>query len=655
LPLQKILRLVALVFVLVPVAAAQQWNHIGPEGGLVVSMAATSNGAIFVGTADGHVFASNDGAKNWGLRGRIGARTDGVVAQIVAAPLGNTLFAAVWYRETGAGGGVFRSDDGARTWMPAGLEGQAVRALEVSSTKEGELFAGTRSGVFRSTDSGEKWQRISPADNPELQNIDSLAVDPHNSSILYAGTYHLPWKTTDGGAHWQVAGTGMIDDSDVMSLRVDSTKSSRLYLSACSGIYRSENRGDSWSKLQGIPYGSRRTQAIVQDPEKPNTLFAATTQGLWLTRDAGENWKRTTAPDWVINSVVLLPAKVDSKQKVIIGTEGQGILVSEDAGETFASNTGFRHVVGRKLVGDPANPGHLLLLTEQGQRRLLESRNSGTNWNLVPPTAEVRGKLVKFDLGSIAQIYGSGWGWLLQLKNEQLFLCEEETMDRKEIRLRWKIPPMVKQNPAKQKAALPAANTAPVQGRVLTVSREHFLLATPAGVARCDVLGDCLQLKAFAKAIAVAADVPDDENDVLVLDGGKLGISLDGGTTAVWRDLPGGATARWVRAANRGTRIFLGTDVGLYLSTDAGGTWTRVQHGLPPTGMQLWLQAAHRLFVTTNQGGLYMSPDDGENWTRLNPQTEWNGISGLAELPQGQIAMGSLSEGVLAWEEDLSR
>jgi photosystem II stability/assembly factor-like uncharacterized protein len=653
----KFLVLALFLFLPQTVPAQQQFTNIGPEGGLVVSMVATSIGAMFLGTADGHIFASEDGSAHWELRGRVGARTDGVVGQIVATPPGKTLFAAVWYREAGAGGGVFRSDDDGRTWSPAGLEGHAVRALELSPTKDGELFAGTRTGVFHSLDSGRTWQRISPADNAELQNIDSLAVDPHNPAILYAGTYHLPWKTADGGSHWQVSGTGMIDDSDVMSLRVDTTNPSRLYLSACSGIYRSENRGDSWSKLQGIPYGSRRTQAIMQDRDNPNTLFAATTQGLWLTRDAGENWKRTTPPDWVINSVLLLPAKVGSKQKVVIGTEGQGILVSEDAGETFTpSNTGFRHVVGRQLAADPLNAGHLLLVTEQGETRFQESYDSGAHWNLLSPSVEARGKLEKLDLGSVAEAYGTRSGWLLELKSEQIFLLEESSSLWKEIKLRWKTPPTARQNLGNRKKPTQAASKAVALRRVLTVSHEHLFVATLSGMARCDVSGDCQQFKAFAKdSPATGADVSPDENLVLVLASGKLGISRDGGSTAVWSDLPGAATPRWVRAANNGTRIFLGTQAGLYVSTNDGGTWTLVQHGLPPTGMQFWLEAGDQLFVSTNQGGLYLSRDSGGNWTRLNLLTQWNGITALAELPQGRFALGSLSEGALAWEANSSR
>jgi photosystem II stability/assembly factor-like uncharacterized protein len=642
----------AVLLFLARATPAQQWSHVGPEGGLVVSMVATSSGAIFLGTPDGHIFVSEDGAAYWEQRGRVSSRADGVVAQIVATPYGGTLFAAVWYREAGAGGGVFRSDDGARSWSPAGLEGQVVRALETASAKQGDLLAGTRTGVFRSPDNGKTWQRISPADNQELQNIDSLAVDPRGSATIYAGTYHLPWKTTDGGAHWQVAGTGMIDDSDVMSLRVDSINPSRLYLSACSGIYRSENRGGSWIKLQGIPYGSRRTQSIVQDRDNPQTLFAATTQGLWLTQDAGENWKRTTPADWVINSVVILPATAGAKQKVIIGTEGQGILVSEDGGGNFlSSNAGFRHVVARQLTGDPQRSGHLLLLTGQDQRQLQETFDSGATWHLLAGIAAVRGKPERLDFKSVAQVYGTGCGWLLRTKSDQLFLIDENGSNWKELKLRWKLAPLVKPNPSKRKKSAVAAIAAPLKGRLLAVSRQYLFVALSSGVARCGFLGDCQPLSAFAQSGPIeAVHVSTDENHVLVLADGKLGISADGGLTAFWRDLPAGRPGRWVHYANEATGIVLGTSNGLYRSIDGGSTWTLLEHGLPTTRMQFWLETGDRFYVTTDQGGIYVSRDYGESWVRLNRESERNGIIGLVELSEGRIGVGSLSEGLLAFE-----
>jgi photosystem II stability/assembly factor-like uncharacterized protein len=463
----------------------------------------------------------------------------------------------------------------------------------------------------------------------------------------------LPWKTTDGGAHWQVAGTGMIDDSDVMSLRVDSTNPSRIYLSACSGIYRSDNRGGAWLKLQGIPYGSRRTQAIVQDRDNPDKLYAATTQGLWLTRDAGENWKRATPADWVISDVLVLPSAAGSKPKVVMGTEGQGILVSEDGGESFSmSNTGFRHVVGRQLVSDPRKTGHLLLLSEQGGTQLQESSDSGDTWHLVPAVIEgARGKTEKLDFESVKQIYGTGRGWLVQMNGGQLFLFDEDAGRWRERRLMWKWAPVVEQNSSNHKAAAVAATRAPVRGNVLAVSQQSVFIANSSGVARCGVEGDCQRLAAFARSRTIQGlFVSIDENQVLALQENKLGVSPDRGRTIFWRDLPArGGTARWIEIANGGAVMFLGTDNGLYRSRDTGGTWALLEHGLPAIRMHGWLEAGGRYYVVTNQGGIYVSRDNGDSWVRLNREAESNGFAGLVELSEGRIAAGSVPEGVLAF------
>jgi photosystem II stability/assembly factor-like uncharacterized protein len=295
------------------------------------------------------------------------------------------------------------------------LQREAVRALEIAPGDPKEFVAGTLSGVFRSNDAGESWQRISPEGDEELRRLDSLAIDPRDGNVIYAGTYHLPWKIVDGGKSWNPVIAGLIDDSDIMSLRVDATEPQRVYLSACSGIYRSENQGGSWTKLQGIPYAARRTQTIVQDAAQPKTLYAATTEGLWVTRDAGESWKRTTPKEWVINGVVVLRATAAQPGRVLIGTEGQGILVSDDDGETFsAANAGFTHPVVTQLAGDPKQPNHLLILLQTGGARLLESQDAGANWAPVALRKGGTTKELQLEPESVERIYGTPWGWLVR-------------------------------------------------------------------------------------------------------------------------------------------------------------------------------------------------------------------------------------------------
>src|SRR5256886_7611931 len=94
--------------------------------------------------------------------------------------------------------------------------------------------AGSLTGVYRSTDDGNSWERITPAKHDDLRNFYSLAFDPQDEKIIYAGTYHLPWKTVDGGKNWTSIKQGMIDDSDVMTVVVDPANPSNVHATACS-------------------------------------------------------------------------------------------------------------------------------------------------------------------------------------------------------------------------------------------------------------------------------------------------------------------------------------------------------------------------------------------------------------------------------------
>ncbi|GAC1634709.1 MAG: hypothetical protein NVS9B14_11030 [Candidatus Acidiferrum sp.] len=200
-------------------AAGQEWKRLGPEGGEVVSLASRGEEGLLLGTADGHVFASSDGGATWNLRGHASDRWDAVV-QVMQVDRTETkrVFAGVWFQDGSAGGGVFASEDGGATWRSRGLEGEAVRALALWERDPKVIVAGTRTGVFRTKDAGRSWERISPAGDGELKNLDSIAIDPGDSDVIYAGTYHLPWKTTDGGKRWTAIADGMIDDSDIMSI-----------------------------------------------------------------------------------------------------------------------------------------------------------------------------------------------------------------------------------------------------------------------------------------------------------------------------------------------------------------------------------------------------------------------------------------------------
>src|SRR5882672_6757368 len=52
-------------------ACPQTWQRLGPQGGTVISLAVGADGTVYLGTPDGHVFASIDRGERWTLRGRV--------------------------------------------------------------------------------------------------------------------------------------------------------------------------------------------------------------------------------------------------------------------------------------------------------------------------------------------------------------------------------------------------------------------------------------------------------------------------------------------------------------------------------------------------------------------------------------------------------
>jgi photosystem II stability/assembly factor-like uncharacterized protein len=641
-------------------AHAQTWERLGPEGGMVVSLAAGPGDKVLLGTADGHVFASADAGQSWGLRGRVGARTDAVVTRMVFdAKDGKRIFAAVWYQEAGAGGGVFESEDLGKSWKLVGLQGEAVRAMEMAPSNPAELVAGTRSGVFLSSDSGKSWGRISPEGDEELKNLDSLAIDPRDPQIIYAGTYHLPWLTRDRGKTWKPVIAGIIDDSDIMSLRLDASNPDRVYMSACSGIYRSENEGGEWIKLQGIPYAARRTQVIVQDTANPKTLYAGTTAGLWITRDGGENWARTTSKEWVVNSLAVLPEKNGAPGRVVMGTEGQGVLISNDAGASFAeANRGFTHVIVNRLIADENDPRHLLMLVERDSAEILESRDEGKSWSNLSLNAVERRKVITLNANQVREIYSSPWGWLLWFEDRRFWNWDPG----KQSWTQWtpRLPGIP--GPARTLDALGAAKSAAKSTSMSTVGpkveieapivvlEKFAVVATNLGLLRCQVSGDCQRFKAFGRSEqSRALWVSTTGFEIGVVIDGKLAWSSDGGASAQWSDLPlPSDEVLWLDADEAGASktIYLGTSKGIFFRMEEG-SWQRIAGGLPAGQAGRWLRRPGLWAVSERDGGLYISRNEGKTWTRADQDAERGRFTGLVATQDGGVLVGSQSEGLL--------
>jgi photosystem II stability/assembly factor-like uncharacterized protein len=634
---------------------------MGPLGGDVRSLAADPSRpeVLYLGTADGYIFGSQDAAAHWQSLGLVGP-ANGVITAIIVDPNDPaTLFASMWTKDAnGEGGGVFISRNSGRTWQASTLKGHAIRALVQSAFDRNVLVAGALDGVFRSDDFGTNWEQITRPGDSELRNFDSLAIDPLDPRIIYAGTFHLPWKTVDGGKNWAPIHAGMIDDSDVLSLAVDASNSQRLFASACSGIYQSENSGSNWKKIEGIPFSSRRTPVIRQDLLHPSVLFAGTTEGLWKTTDGGAHWRRVSPGDWVINSIAIEQgagpshagddatesSTIESARngtRVLIGTEQRGVLASDDGGVHFQEmNEGFHHRRIVSLAIDGNKPGRVAAVLANSPDSPVESEDGGRSWSAIS---------AGLNQNEVTRIFSSPRGWLSAMASGGLARFEPKT--GKWIRLGVLIGSPEQLTAGFERPAN-AARRFDAMINDFACSDAECFAATQDGLFFTSDNGDTWAALSFTSAnLPVnSVRVSGDSQKLRIVSSNAMIFSDDAGSTWKWHDLPfdsGGAISLEWTADNT---LFAGARNGLYISRDDGANWEKFQHGLPAAAPDDLLIRPDIWLVSIRDRGLFISRNEGGNWSRVKELDGWSADDQFTMLANGIsgefIYAGSANDGL---------
>jgi photosystem II stability/assembly factor-like uncharacterized protein len=332
-----------------------------PTGSIgAIAVAPSDPNIIYVGSGAGiirpdlavgdGVYKSIDAGKTWT---HLGLRDSQMIANIEIDPKDpNRIFVAALGHPYGPNPerGIFRSTDGGASfqkvlYVDEYTSGNDVRidpsqpdtiyaALwqQQQGFFENGAFGGTDGGIFKSTDGGSTWKKLTGGLPPIIEA--NLAIAPSNSKTIYAtvavggAAAETPaaagaggraprggrggnisfYKTNDGGEHWLLATDdprvyemgsqgrhapdsrplGRIGGGDLPTITVDPQNEKVVY--SCSTVFwRTEDAGLTWTAVRGAPGGDDYQKSWV-NPAHPNIILLVSDQGGVVSANRGESW-----------------------------------------------------------------------------------------------------------------------------------------------------------------------------------------------------------------------------------------------------------------------------------------------------------------------------------------------------------------------------
>ncbi len=271
---------------------------------------------------------------------------------------------AVGGRHVGFGDGVYRSDDGGKSFRNLGLkESEHIAKIVVDPTdsdvvyvaSQGPLWSGGgERGLYKSADGGANWELILSAG--EYTGVTDIVLDPLDPKVMYAATHQrmrTVWalinggpesgihKSTDGGATWKQLRSGLPGgEKGKIALAIEPTEPDTVYATielsgSNGGFWRSLDAGASWSKQSDYISGGTGPhyyQELWVDPHQPYTLYQANVR-LGRTEDAGKTWQSVgNRNKHVDNHAVAF--NPNAPEFLLVGCDG-GLNNSHDRGKTY--------------------------------------------------------------------------------------------------------------------------------------------------------------------------------------------------------------------------------------------------------------------------------------------------------------------------------
>ena len=331
-----------------------KFRFIGPEGNRAIAIAGVPGDPMinYIGAASGGLWKTEDGGLSW--KSIFDDQDVSSIGSIAIAP-NNPEVVWVGTGETfvirpahAMGDGIYKTEDGGKTWKNMGLKktgriGQIVihpyNPDIVYAAALGHTYGPQKErGVFRTKDGGDTWERVLFVD--EGTGAADIAIDPENPNRLLAGMWSVhinTWGLNSGGPG--------------------------------GGVYRSLDGGDSWHPLNsnglpgGVanPVGKTGVAIAPSEPDIAYALFEIESPAFYRSEDFGESWTLMTR-DHTINE----RAPYYTRMRVSSGDPNEiyfacvKFSISKDGGKTIQS--GYRAGGDNHDIWvDPTNPDRILV------------------------------------------------------------------------------------------------------------------------------------------------------------------------------------------------------------------------------------------------------------------------------------------------------
>ena len=655
-----------------------KYRLVGPfRGGRSAAVTGSykNKNTFFFGATGGGVWKTTDGGSNWrNVSDKYFGSTIGAVA---LAPSDEDIIYVGEGENTIRGnvseglGGMWRSDDGGRSWRNIGLkDARHIIRILVHPKNPNIVWAGvlghafgpneTR-GVYKSTDGGKTWKRTLFVNN--LSGVSDLVMEAGNPSVLYAGTWRMIrtpysmesggegsglWKSTDGGETWTnlTAKKGLPKGVwGIVGVAVAPSNPDRVYAlieNAAGGLFTSTDGGETWtltSNDNNIRQRAWYYTKVFVDPKNENVVYAPNV-GFMRSRDGGKTFQALRTPHGDHHDLWIDP---ENGQRMIVADDG-GAQVSFDGGENWSTYMNQPTAQFYRVSTDNSFPYRILGAQQDNSTVRIKSRTSGaaiteSDWE---PTAGAESGYVVADPLNPDVVYGGNYGGYLSRldhrtgENRAVSPWPENPMgagaDVLKYRFQWNFPIFFSpHNPKRLYAAANVLFATENEGQTweqispdLTTNDKTKQVASGGPITKDNTSVE------YYSTIFTATESPY-EKDLLWTgsDDGMLHVSRDGGKN--WNNITPKDAPKWMMwnsidadPFKKGAAYVVGTRYKLddytpyiYKTEDYGKSWKLITTGIPKMHFARVLRADKRkpgLLYAGTEYGMYISYNDGASW-----------------------------------------